>query len=869
MNAIRPGREIEALEKTFGAGKLLDSLPIGVCCCGCDGRIRQMNRRARELWGRSPETDERFDGAYGLFLPDGTPVAREDAPMAQVLRTARPVRNRPFNIERPDGRRIKIVADVEPLFDEDGALVGAVNCFREADEAAAAGDNTQLSSDVDDSFENGAVALHIVDRNGIILRANRAELDLLGYEEAEYVGHHISEFHADKAALEHILGQLARGQKIDQHPARLIAKDGSIRHVLVTSNACFRDGAFVRTRCFTIDVTASRHAEEQAQERERRLQEVLLEVPVAVYMTDADGVLTFCNRAAIEMAGREPRIGHDKWCVFGRLFSIEGAPLPLEQSTAATALREKRFVDSVEFIGERPDGSRVRAIAYPMPLFKENGRLVGLVNMMVDISERHRAEVESAYLAAIVSSSSDAIVSKTLDGIIQSWNAGATRIFGYLPEEIIGQPVTTIIPPELQDQEEEILSRLRRGERINHFETERLTKDGRRIDISLTISPIHDRSGRIIGASKIARDITDRKRAERLQRLLISELNHRVKNTLATVQSIANQTVRYARNPQEAAASFSGRIQALAHTHDLLTRNSWQGADVLRLARDQLLFDGAEDSRISFSGPALTLDPHPTLHLALILHELGTNARKYGSLSVPEGRLDVNWTLRSGNEGSRLLLSWRESGGPPVKAPTQRGFGTTLIKRSLASHGGEVSIDYRAEGLVCHIMLPVPERTHSDESGFANAIPVTTSRPAAERASSESAGLRGLRVLVVEDEALIAMDIVATLTEAGCKVVGPAATVETAEKLIATEEIDAALLDANLDGRSVETIAVKLTRNRIPFAFLTGYEREALPEAFREAPLISKPFTRSAAIDMLSLLTASDSTVVRMPSRGG
>src|SRR5690606_4965490 len=103
MNDIRPGREIEALEKTFGAGKLLDSLPIGVCCCGCDGRIRQINRRARELWGRSPETDERFDGAYRLFLPDGTPVAREEAPMAQVLRTARPVRNRPFNIERPDG----------------------------------------------------------------------------------------------------------------------------------------------------------------------------------------------------------------------------------------------------------------------------------------------------------------------------------------------------------------------------------------------------------------------------------------------------------------------------------------------------------------------------------------------------------------------------------------------------------------------------------------------------------------------------------------------------------------------------------------------------------------------------------------------
>src|SRR5690606_23380469 len=206
-----------------------------------------------------------------------------------------------------------------------------------------------------------------------------------------------------------------------------------------------------------------------------------------------------------------------------------------------------------------------------------------------------------------VASSNDAIVSKTLKGVVRSWNAGAERIFGYKAGEIVGKPIQTIIPPELHQQEAEILARLERGERIEHFETERTAKDGRRLNISLTVSPVLDKRGNIIGASKVARDITDRKRAEKLQRLLVSELNHRVKNTLATVQSIANQTVRLARSPQEAAASFSGRIQALAHTHDLLTRNSWQGADVLRLARDQLLFDGAEDSRISFSGPALTL----------------------------------------------------------------------------------------------------------------------------------------------------------------------------------------------------------------------------------------------------------------------
>src|SRR5262249_38834020 len=143
----------------------------------------------------------------------------------------------------------------------------------------------------------------------------------------------------------------------------------------------------------------------------------------------------------------------------------------------------------------------------------------------------------------IVASSDDAIISKRLDGTITSWNAGATRIFGYEAEEIIGRPITTIIPPELLSEEKEIIARLRRGERIGHYETVRVAKDGHRIDISLTVSPLRDRLGNVIGASKVARDISERKQAEKLQRLLVDELNHRVKNTLATIQAIASQSL--------------------------------------------------------------------------------------------------------------------------------------------------------------------------------------------------------------------------------------------------------------------------------------------------------------------------------------
>jgi PAS domain S-box-containing protein len=172
-------------------------------------------------------------------------------------------------------------------------------------------------------------------------------------------------------------------------------------------------------------------------------------------------------------------------------------------------------------------------------------------------------------LAAIVISSNDAIVSKTLEGAVTSWNDGAVRMFGFEPSEMIGQPITRIIPSELHGEEEQILTKLRRGERIEHYETVRVRKDGRRIHASLSISPIRDKTGRLIGAAKVARDITERKLAEETQRLLMDELNHRVRNTLATVQAMASQTLRRVKNPNEFVPTFLGRIQSLADAHTL------------------------------------------------------------------------------------------------------------------------------------------------------------------------------------------------------------------------------------------------------------------------------------------------------------
>jgi PAS domain S-box-containing protein len=268
---------------------------------------------------------------------------------------------------------------------------------------------------------------------------------------------------------------------------------------------------------------------DQVTARDRWYREVLDALSVAIYATDANGRVIYFNEAAAAFAGRRPKLGEDEWCVTWRLYWPDGRPMPHDQCPMAVALRENRAVRGAEAILERPDGTRIPFVPYPTPLHDASGRLIGAVNMLVDISARHTSESARAYLAAIVESSDDAIVSKNLDGIIASWNRGAEAIFGYTAAEAIGRPIALIYPPDRLHEEDMILARLRRGERIDHFETVRRCKDGRLIHVSLTISPVRDDAGRIIGASKIARDITDRKRSEQAQRELNELLERRVR----------------------------------------------------------------------------------------------------------------------------------------------------------------------------------------------------------------------------------------------------------------------------------------------------------------------------------------------------
>ena len=261
-------------------------------------------------------------------------------------------------------------------------------------------------------------------------------------------------------------------------------------------------------------------------------------LPAAIYTTDVEGRLTHFNPAAVDFSGRVPELGTDQWCVSWKLFRPEGTPLRHDECPMAVALKEGRIVDGAETIAERPDGNRIWFVPYPRLLRDAEGRTVGGINMLLDITNRKQAERATSLLAAIVDSSEDAIISKSLDGIITSWNEGAVRMFGYTAEEAVGQHITLIIPPHLREEEATILKRLRRGERIEHFETIRMRKNGTVFDISLTISPLKDASGRVVGASKVARDITDRKKSEDALRQSHANLEHMVEQRTSVLRAL-------------------------------------------------------------------------------------------------------------------------------------------------------------------------------------------------------------------------------------------------------------------------------------------------------------------------------------------
>lgn len=324
-------------------------------------------------------------------------------------------------------------------------------------------------------------------------------------------------------------------------------------------------------------------------ERERRFRELFEALPTAIYTTDAAGRITYYNDAAAELWGHRPPLGTSEWCGSWKLFWPDGTPLPHDQCPMAVALKEDRAVRGMEAAAERPDGSRVPFIPYPTPLHDEAGRLVGAVNMLVDITERKRAEEQQA--------------------------------------------------------------------------------------------------------------------------LLVRELHHRVKNTLATVQAIMGSTARVVDNIEDFKTALFGRIQSLAKTHLLLAdqERAIEFGDILRSELDA--FDDG-NGRITLGGPEVTLSSQLAVSLSMTIHELTSNAAKFGALSVYGGKVDVAWSVTIGATRRMLVFDWVESGGPAVMEPKRQGFGTRLLEFVLPGQiQAKTRVEYHREGVQIRCEAPLPGKT--------------------------------------------------------------------------------------------------------------------------------------------------------------
>ncbi|MGE5147481.1 MAG: PAS domain S-box protein, partial [Candidatus Eiseniibacteriota bacterium] len=429
------------------------------------------------------------------------------------------------------------------------------------------------------------------------------------------------------------------------------------------------------------------------------------------------GLIVRFNRRAAELWGRAPMIGDptERFCGSLRMRRPNGAVLPHGDAAVADVLRTGRALHAQEVVIERPDGSRITAIVDVDVVRDEAGQIVGAINCFREVTDDGRRPEDAAQrLAAIVESSDDAILAKDLNGIIRAWNAGSERLYGYAAEEAIGNPVTMLVPVDRQDEEDTILSRIRAGERVDHYETIRRRKDGSAVEISLTVSPVRDADGRIVGASTIARDITERRNAERQQKLLLQEMSHRVKNLFSLASSVVALSARSATTADELASAVRDRLLALARAHALTLPTlsdgafSFEGSTGLHALVRTILSPYEEHAadgvaRVAINGPDIMVARGSVTSLALLLHEFATNAAKYGALSAPTGRVQIDCA----EDGDRFVLTWREQGGPPIDgAAEDEGFGSRLARATVKGQfGGEIVRDWQPAGLTIRLSV--------------------------------------------------------------------------------------------------------------------------------------------------------------------
>ena len=414
-----------------------------------------------------------------------------------------------------------------------------------------------------------------------------------------------------------------------------------------------------------------------------------------------------------------------------------------------------------------------------------------------------------------------------------SWSPSLVRIMGFSPQSF-GATIEGALKHVHPDDRKQFLALVQQGieeDRRQNCELRFVRPDGS-VRWSLAAGQvIRDAKNRPIHFAGVDLDITARKQAEERQLMLVRELDHRAKNLLAVVQSVLR--LSHANTTEEFVAAVDGRIRALARAHALLSESRWQSVDIDRIVEEEIApFSTEQIRQIVAAGPSVSLRPATAQSLALALHELVTNAVKYGALSVPHGRVALGWELKS----EALALRWIETGGPPAKPPSRKGFGTSVIEASIERQlGGRATFDWRPEGLYCSLIIPM---------GNLDMLPhASAGNQGLDRIPGMGAQMpiNGRKILVVEDEALIGMMIKDVLGDLGFAVVGPVPDMTRALVVAKEDHLSGAVLDINVGGEPIYPVAAALALRDIPFVFITGYSADSIDSQYAHVPTLEKP----------------------------
>ena len=566
----------------------------------------------------------------------------------------------------------------------------------------------------------------------------------------------------------------------------------------------------------------------------------------AIYELDREGRILTWNKGAERLKGWK---AHE---VIGRPYNI--LHTPESRATNAPGRELKIAAETGRFEEEAPrmrkDGSVFAAHVSLFPLRDEHGEVTGYVKITRDISDRSKAGkaiLESRRrMEGIVQSAMDAIITIDEEQRVVLFNPAAEKIFGFSVDEVLGQPVTMLIPEQYREHHEDHVRRFfesgvinRKLESANPLLAQR--HNGEQFPIEASISQVTVGGERV--GTIILRDITERKMNEEARALLAREVDHRAKNALAVAQALVGLTK--ADTKEEFAEAVRGRIESLGRAHSLLSQSQWRGAPLDQLIRDEML-PYAKDKQLLLKGPKVTCRADAVQSLSLLFHELATNAVKYGALGRDSGHVEITWQ----READIMLISWKEEGGPPVVPPKRKGFGTRLLNQvSGRQLNAKLEFDWDPHGLQLQIRLPgdlfVPGHIGGGDDEDSDE---------ADRASLKSGTER--RILLVEDEELVALELSTELSRLGWAIVGPAATLKEAQSFLSSS-FDAAVLDVNLRGRSVYALAEVLKERHVPFVFCTGYEMADPEGRFPEVPVIRKPAHPAAVSAALSDLLKS------------